>query len=129
MYEADDCRCLRGAGGWLFAEPEPQSARSGSSSTPRMVKVGWDPPEVPAQRYQVFVDDRWVQETFGAVGGCRVQMPGRVGAGSAGPARCEGRRVRFSGPGECPSDADRAVMSGSRFAFEVRTRARSVCRH
>jgi len=44
-------------------EPNTQSAESGSSSTPRMVKVGWDPPEVPAQRYQVFVDDRRVQET------------------------------------------------------------------
>ena len=44
-------------------EPNTQSVESGSSSTPRMVKVGWDPPEVPASRYQVFVDDRWVQET------------------------------------------------------------------
>ena len=43
-------------------EPNTQSVDGGSSSTPRMVKVGWDPPEVPARRYQVFVDDRWVQE-------------------------------------------------------------------
>jgi hypothetical protein len=43
-------------------EPNTRSVDGGSSSTPRMVKVGWDPPEVPASRYQVFVDDRRVQE-------------------------------------------------------------------
>jgi hypothetical protein len=31
-------------------------------SRERMVKVGWDPPAVAADRYQVFVDDRMVKE-------------------------------------------------------------------
>lgn len=43
-------------------EPNTQSVETGSPSTSRIVKVGWDPPDVAAHRYQVFVDDRWVQE-------------------------------------------------------------------
>jgi len=31
-------------------------------SRERIVKIGWDPPPVPAARYQVFVDDRMVKE-------------------------------------------------------------------
>ena len=101
-------------------EPNTQSVDGGSSSTPRMVKVGWDPPEVPAQPLSGVRRRSLGAGTLDAGGGRRVQMPGGVGAGTAGPARCEGSRVRSRGPVECPGDADRSVTSGSRFAFEIR---------
>ena len=109
-------------------EPNAQSVEGGSSSTPRMVKVGWDPPEVPAQPLPGVRRRSLGAGNLDAGGGCRVQMPGGVGAGSAGPARCEGRRVRFRGPGECSRDADRAVTSGHDSPSRSDSRTRSVCR-
>jgi hypothetical protein len=46
--------------------PNPVGKASENAGRPaeaeRVLKIGWDPPPVPAARYQVFVDDRMVKE-------------------------------------------------------------------